>query len=132
MKKILTLFDYVFFRIYRFWVDQGDIVPETKGFLFLSLIQFLTLLDIVALIQHFTGYDNMISKLTFAPILVGIAFINYFRYYKDFDSKDWIGCWGDEPKQTRIRNGWFIGLYLLMALLFPVVYGYLKHNLHLI
>ena len=132
MKKVLDLFDYVFFRIYQFWLDQKDVAPETKGFLILSLMQSFTILDLLGLIQQFTGYDKIISKLTFVPVGIGIMIINYFRYEHNFDSSDWTDRWCNESRQARSRKGWLIALYLLLVLLFPAVYGFLKHNLQVI
>ena len=132
MKKVLNLFDYIFFRIYQFWLDQKDVAPETKGFLILSLMQFSTILDCLLLIQQFTGYDKLVSKSTLAPVLFSIAILNYFRYEHNFDSNDWTDRWCNESRQIRSRKGWLIALYLLLVLLFPAVYGFLKHNLQVI
>ena len=132
MEKVFNVFDYVFYQIYKLWLKEGDNVPVTLASVILSLIQFATILDLLLIVQQFTGYDKLVSKSTLAPVLIGIAMLNYFRYDKDFDPNNWTDRWTILTKKARIRNGFLIGLYAFLSLSFPIVYGLLKHNLHLI
>ena len=40
--------------------------------------------------------------------------------------------WENEEQKKKVRNGWFIGIYLVVSFLIPAVNGYLEHNLKVI
>jgi len=69
MKTAFLLFDYIFFRIYGFFKVRGDSAPETKGSLLLSLIQFLTILDVMILVKVIYDYPFP-TKYYFLPLLI--------------------------------------------------------------
>lgn len=132
MSNILSLFDYVYYRVYRSFKMRGDNVPDTKGSLILSLMQFLAILDILIAIKFVHDF-SLPSKLAFfLPLLVIIGVVNWYRYERDFDIEKLEVKWKNEDQRKRIINGCFIGLYLLISFLIPAVYGYLKYNLKVI
>lgn len=128
MKTAFLLFDYIFFRIYGFFKVRGDSAPETKGSLLLSLIQFLTILDVMILVKVIYDYPFP-TKYYFLPLLILLGVINWFRYERDFDTNTLDIQWKNEEKEKRLRNGWLIGLYFVMSFLIPALYGYLHVNL---
>lgn len=132
MNRLQSFFDYIFYRVYKFFQVRGDNVPDTKGSLILSLIQFLTILDIMVIVQFFHDYP-LPSKLGFfLPLLIIIGVINWYRYERNFDMEKLEDRWKNENQRQRVMRGWCIGLYLLTSFLIPAVYGYLKHNLKVI
>lgn len=126
MKNTLLLFDYIFYRIYKFFRDRGDGIPETAGSLLLSLIQFLTILDIMVIVKMIYDYPFPDNKYYFLPPLILLGVINWFRYEGNFDVSQLDAKWKDEEQSKKVKNGWLIGLYLLVSLFIPAVYGYLK------
>jgi hypothetical protein len=130
MNKILSLFEYIHYRGYRFFKEKGDNVPEFKGTLILSLMQFLTLINIVFIVQLIHNFP-IPSKFVFLPLLVGIGAIDWYLYERNFDAEKVELKW-KEGKRKRALNGWLIGIYFLISLLFPVTIGVLEHNLKLI
>lgn len=128
---MISLFDYIFYRIYKFSKEKGDFAPETNGSLLLSLIQSLTILDIMVLVRMIYDYPFP-SKWALAPVAILIAVLNWYRYEKIMEIEELEKRWGGEDRTKRIRNGWFIGLYLAMSFLIPAVHGYLEHNLKVI
>lgn len=128
MKLGLSLFDYIFYRIYGFFKEKGDNVPETKGSLLLSLMQFLTILDVMVFVKVIYDYPFP-TKYYFLPLLILLGVINWFRYERDFDIDMLDKQWKDEVKEKRLRNGWLIGLYFLTSFLIPALYGYLHVNI---
>lgn len=126
---MLKLFDYIFLRVYQYFKEKGDNVPDTKGSLILSLIQLFTILDVMVFVNLI--YDYAIpSKLGFfLPLMFVIGFINWYRYEKDFDLSELENRWKDEGQGKRITRGWLIGTYVALSFLIPAVYGYLKFNL---
>lgn len=123
---MFSLFDYIFYRIYKFFRVRGDGIPETAGTLLLSLIQFLTVLDIMVIVKMVYDYPFPENKYYFLPPLILLGVINWFRYERNFDISQFDGKWKDEEEKRKIKNGWLIGLYLLISFLIPAMYGYLK------
>jgi hypothetical protein len=110
------LFDYVFYRIYRFFNDKGDLVPETKGLVLLSLIQFVTILDMMIFVKIFYEYP-IPKKYYFIPLLLVVGAQNWYRYDKNLDLERLNRQWRGEQKGIRVRNGWLVGIYLLVSFL---------------
>jgi len=42
---MIVVFDYIFFRIFSFFREKGDSVPETMGTAVLTLMQVLIVID---------------------------------------------------------------------------------------
>jgi hypothetical protein len=123
---MVSLFDYIFYRIYKFFRGKGDGIPETAGTLLLSLMQFLTVLDIMVIVKMIYDYPFPDNKYYFLPPLILLGVINWFRYERNFDISQFDIKWKDEEEKRKIKNGWLIGLYLLISFLIPAMYGYLK------
>ena len=131
MNKIQFIFDYTFYRIYKFFEERKDVAPDTKGALILSLMQFLTILDIIVVIR--IGYHFPLpGKLYIFPLMALPAIINWFRYERNLNIESLELKWKSENQRRKIRNGWLISLYLLISFLIPAVSGYLEHNLKVI
>lgn len=132
MRNMLSLFDYIFYRIYGFFKEKGDGIPETAGSLLLSLVQFLTILDVMVLVKVIHDYPFPTTKYYFLPLLILLGVVNWLRYERNFDIEKLDNQWKNEDQKKKVRNGWFIGLYLLISFLIPAVYGYLSVNLKVI
>lgn len=128
---MISFFDYIFYRIYKFSKEKGDFAPETNGSLILSLIQFFTVLDIIVFIRLFYQFP-LPDKLFVLPVIIGLGVLNWYRYERKIDIEQLACRWKDEEQSKRTRNGWLIGIYLVVALLIPAVYGYLHVNAKLI
>jgi hypothetical protein len=128
MRKAQTLFDYIFYRIYKLFKEKGDNAPETKGTLILSMIQFLTFLDIVVFVRIIYPF-SLPDKLYIVPLVALPGVINWLRYERNFDIGQLDVKWKDEEPEKKIRNGWIIGIYLVVSFLIPAVHGYLEHNM---
>lgn len=128
MSKVISVFDYVHFRIYNFSKQKGDSSPETNGTLILTLLQCFTILDLMIAVQIIHDYPFP-SKYAFLPLLAIVGIVNWYRYERNFDAQKIEGKWQSEGKKNRVRNGWLIAVYMLIAFLIPPLYGYLKINL---
>jgi hypothetical protein len=126
MSKMISLFDYIFYRIYGFFKEKGDGIPETAGTLLLSLIQFFTILGIMVMVRMIYNYSFPANKYYFLLPLILLGVINWYRYEWNFDIGQFDVKWKDEEEKRKVRNGWLIGLYLLVSFLVPAVYGFLK------
>jgi hypothetical protein len=85
--RVILLFDYIYYRIYQFFKEKGDPVPETKGTLVLSLIQFFTIGDIVVFIKLARDFPSP-SKYYFLFVLISLAALNWIRYERKFEVQD--------------------------------------------
>lgn len=125
---MLKLFDYIYYRIYKFSKEKGDIAPETNGALILALMQFLTLLDLIIIGGILFNYSLPSSKYYFLPLGVLLGVINWYRYEKKLDIEQLVGKWENEDKKKSVLNGWLIVLYLLFFAAFPALYGMATHG----
>jgi len=131
MSRLQSFFDYIFYRIYKFSKERGDNAPETNGTLLLSLMQFLTILDIIVFVRIVYPFP-LPAKIYIIPLVALPAIINWLRYERNFDIDQLDVKWKDEQQKKKVRNGWFIGIYLVASFLIPAVHGYLEHNLKVI
>ncbi len=129
MEKTQLLFDYIFYRTYKFSKDRGDIAPSTNGTLLVSLMQFFTLLDIVVFVRMIFPFP-LPTKILILPFLALPVIINWLRYERKFDPQKLDNRWRDEKRKNKTRNGVLIVTYLLISILIPVVHGYLELNLN--
>ncbi len=126
--KLTTLFDYFFYRVYIFFRETGDNVPETKGSLILSLVQFLTLLDLVLIGSMIFNYDLPSTKYAFLPLIILIGIINWYRYEKAMDLNQLLSEWSSEDKSQNSQRGIVIVIYLVFTTVFPALYGMMTHG----
>jgi hypothetical protein len=127
-KYMIDLFDYIFYRVYKFY-QKRDSTPAIYASAVLSLMQFFSLLSILAIVRLF--YDFPIPQKYFIiPIILILIGINWFRYERDFDFKKLEGRWREENCRQRRQKGWLIVVSLITIVLFPILIGVLKHNLN--
>lgn len=126
MSKVQSVFEYIFYRVYRFSKERGDRAPETKGSLALSAMQFLVMLDIVVFVRIFYPFP-LPEKIYILPVVMLPAIINWLRYERNFDFERLELRWKNEDQKKKLRNGWLIGSGLVISFLIPVVGGYLEH-----
>ena len=122
------LFDYVFYRLFLFFKSRGDDPAGTSALLTLSLMQCLTLLDVVLLGKVFFIF-SFPPKAYFAVVLIGVAAWNWYKYNHKVELVDLEQKWKSESPAVQSAYGWGIGLYLLACFSVPIVYGYVTHNL---
>jgi energy-coupling factor transporter transmembrane protein EcfT len=131
MEKMKSFFGYIHYRVYLLFKEKGDNVPEFKGTLILSLIQCFTIVDIMVMVKIVYDYPFP-NKHFFLPLLIVVGFLNWYMYERNFDIKKLDCYWKNESPEVKARKGWLIASYILIAMLMPIVYGYLKVNLNVI
>jgi ABC-type amino acid transport system permease subunit len=133
IKKMMIWFDYVYYRVYVAYQKRKEPDPYMYATSIVALCQCLNFFIIDTIFKYFT--NMYITALLGKPILVIIMFIvlglNYRRYdhnnkrsYRKFHS-----IWKNEPKDVRHKRGWLVMIYILASVLFPIVYGFIKHNI---
>lgn len=99
MRKALSFFDYIYFRIFKFFKEKGDSVPEFSAVLVLSIVQSLTILDCVVLIRMLYPF-RLPDKIIVLPVIVGIGVMNWYRYEHNLDIEKLAYRWA-----MKIRKG---------------------------
>jgi hypothetical protein len=122
IKGVLVVFDYVFYRIYKFFRDKGDDVPRTKGSTILTIVQSLLVFDLANLVTYFGKLDSP-GKFYFVAIAVAIGIANWLRYERSRIILDLDTRWKTEDSQIHKQRGWYISLCFVFAVLFPIIYG---------
>lgn len=128
---MLNLFDYIYYRIYTFFLKQRDNVPETKGSVLLTALQCFTLLSGVALLTLVWDF-SLPPKIYLAPLIILIGVFNWYRYERNVDIEEFNDKWKDETSSERKKRGWLIVTFFIVVVLIPVSIGVLRHNLGLI
>lgn len=79
-------------------------------------MQFLIVIDIMFMIHDY----HIPNKFSFLPLLVVIGIINWYRYGRNLDIKKLRINGKMKMKKKKVKNGWFIGLCLLISFLIPM------------
>lgn len=124
------LFEYIFYRVYKLY-QRRDSSPEIYASGVLSVMQFFTLLSLLAIVRMIFDFP-IPSKYFIIPVLIALIAINWykFEYRLDFEKLD--NQWGNEDIILKRKRGWLILGYLIFCIVFPITIGILKHNLGLI
>jgi hypothetical protein len=94
-----------------------------------------------------TWVSLLLSTITLISLFVDLAFpqkyiiaivvivflgLNWYRYENQVDFDVFAKKWDKQEKQDRIYKGYLIATYTALVFLFPIVVGYLRHNLGVI
>jgi uncharacterized membrane protein YhaH (DUF805 family) len=129
--KVGSLFDYTFYRIYKFYSGKGNSFADSFASSLLTVMQCFAIIDIMVIVKLIHDY-TFPNKLVFVFLFLVVGGFNWYRYEKRVDIQKLDSQWKDEQQSTKVRNGWMIVLYLITALLIPAVFGYLRVNLKVI
>jgi hypothetical protein len=124
MNRVINFFDYIFYRIYSFFNKRKDDIADEKATSIVAIIQVAIILDILVILMNFNIYEipeKFQNKWYAAPFLIIIYILNYYRYKKKFKKTGYAlfhEKWGNETRETIVRNGWLIVFFI-----FFVVFG---------
>ena len=127
----MIVFDYVYYRLYKLFkfLKYGSDADLTASYA-LSTIQCFLIMNFVFFIQILWPFE-IPSKWYVLPIVVFLIIFNWYRYEKKFDITDFELKWKNENKSIKLMRGWITAILSIILILYPLVYGYLAHNLHL-
>lgn len=118
MKRVASLLDYIYYRVYNFFTERDDSIPEFSATLVISLFQFLVLIDCMFVVKIFYDYAFP-NKFAFLPILIVLAVFNWNRYERSQKIHKLTNQWKNENNKQKRMHDWFIGLSLLISFLIP-------------
>ena len=128
----MRLIDYVFFRVYRFYKTKKDAIPTFMGCgvitvaLFFSLLTLLVILNLVFKAK----LELLINKpLALLIMAVTLGLLNW-RYNNQQLIESLEEKYSEEGPPKRRRNAFYIFMYIVFVLFTPIIYSFLKHNLH--
>lgn len=121
MQRLLALSDYLFYRISNFFRNHGDKVSNTSALSILSILEFFTLLDLLAIVQITFDLPNP-PKIYALGVAVILLFINLKRYETELILKKIKNKWVDEKISIRRRNDILIVSYMILSILSPLVF----------
>jgi hypothetical protein len=128
---VIKLFDYIFYRIYKFYTGQGNKLADSFASSLLTVMQCFTIIGIMVMVKIVRDY-TFPDKLLFVLFFVIIGGLNWYRYEHKIDLQRLVSQWKDEDQSKKAKKGWLIVIYLIVALSIPIVYGYLHVNAKLI
>lgn len=132
MNKLMTWFDYVYYRVYIAYQKRKDPDPCIYARAIVTLVQcmnfFIPMVILEDIFQLYTLPETKKAKPFLIIFMLIILVLNYRRYkIKNFEKLNKI--WSDESKRVRRIRGWLVMIYILLSVLFPVIYGFIKHNI---
>lgn len=123
------MFDYIYFRTFIWYKGKNDSNPALMAELVITVLigcQIFTLLTI----GSFWMFDfPMIQKWQTLILGIFVYCVIRYRYRSTVDLKDLEVKWENESDPVRNRRGWGIILLITFSIFFPILIGYLRHNL---
>lgn len=127
----MKLIDYIFYRVYSFYKDKKDSTPVAMGCLVLSMMLLLSVLSLS--VTSNLIFRTKLEKYANKPLIVGAFLLTLFVFWKRYKKEKIIALLTERYKgeidSLKRRRALYIAFYILVVLLTPIVYGYLKHNL---
>ena len=134
MKKIIYLYDYIFYRVYSFFQRRKDDISDEKATNLVVTLQCFLMIDIFIIVRLI--FDFEINRqyyhkwLLGLPLVLLIGIYNHRRYKKRFKKDNYMKfnlLWKDEINFKKKRNGWLIITYMLFSIIIlPVLYTLLR------
>lgn len=144
MKKLLDIFDYIFYRSYlffsshRYFAGMEDIDA-------ISMMFFAIFIPVAFLLGCIFRYSNIMFDSTYPARFIGMLIffiVGYFplmkRYMfnksiKKYNYRVFKERWGNEDSKLQKRRGWFVVLlFVNNILIFPIVGFVLMHYLEIL
>ena len=126
---MIRFYNYAFYRVYQKYIQWSDDQAYTTALSYVSLLQFLLLLDIETLLSSVNILPRNVpnNRIFSLPVGLLIWYINNKRYASKH--VEIIQHYDSHPDPYRKRNGYLVLLVMIIEMLIPMVIGYMRHNL---
>jgi hypothetical protein len=124
----MKYFDYIYYRVFSTYQKWREPDPWIYASILIALLQFLNLLVIYLIVDGLINTSANLKPVIVVLIVVLIG-LNFQRYSKVKPYEKMKDLWKDEQKEAKKKRGWFIFLYIIISVLLPIAYGFIKHNL---
>lgn len=124
----MKYFDYIYYRVFSTYQKWREPNPWIYASILVALLQFLNLL-VIYLITDVLINTTANLKPVIVVLIVVLIGLNFQRYNKVKPYEKMKNLWKDEQKASKKKRGWLIILYIIISVLLPISYGFIKHNL---
>jgi len=101
------------------------------GILIVSLLISMLLFSLFTILTLFFFPMPNIIKWQSLVVLTIIFILVKYRYNNLINFENLNKKWGNESKKNKYKRGWSIILLLVFSIAFPILIGYLRHNVGL-
>lgn len=117
---VLEIFDYVYYRIYAYYIrfKSERASAGLTSTLVLSLMQSFNLLTFFLLYELFTGIELKeagIYGYHFVLVAMGVLVLNIVRYLVPKRIFPLVEKWGQEEMEVRKKKGYRIVAYIIIS-----------------
>lgn len=124
----MKYFDYIYYRVYSTYKKWKEPNPWIYASMLVALMQFLNLLVIYLIVDELINTSTNLKPVIIVLIVLLIG-LNFQRYNKVKPYEKLKDSWKNEQKELKKKMGWFIVLYIIISVLLPIAYVFIKHNL---
>lgn len=127
----MKVFDYIYYRTYCWYRVKNDPNHHLMGILIVSLLISMLLFSLFTMLTLFFFPMPNIIKWQSLVVLTIIFILVKYRYNNLVNFGNLNNKWGNESKKDKYKRGWSFILLLVFSIAFPILIGYLKHNVGL-
>ncbi|GJM61414.1 hypothetical protein [Persicobacter diffluens] len=128
----MNVFDYCYFRICQFYINNKDKEPEYSGILILSLLQVFIVYDFFFFLKILFGekfislFSEDLLEYWILPVIILFPVKNYFRYIRsDMFKSVGKNLLKNESVRDRKRNNLKLFILVLVIAFSSIVCGLL-------
>lgn len=127
----MKFIDYVYYRTYSWYKSKNDLNYHLSGIIIVSILLAMILFSFLTILTLFFFPMPKIEKWHSFIFALTILFFNLYRYNKLVDYGQLHNKWRNENEKLKYRKGCFIVFLLFISIFFPILIGFLRHNLGL-
>jgi hypothetical protein len=116
MGILLRSFDYVYYRICRWYMNQNDSSPGITALIIISLLQFVNAFSLFILLCLALKIHPTLSRVVPVISTITLLVLNGFRY-NSLNYEVLSNRWVNEDTLQGKRNGNKVRLYVLLSFL---------------
>jgi hypothetical protein len=124
----MNYFDYIYYRVYSIYQKWREPDPWIYASILVALMQFLNLLVIYLIVDELINTSVNLKPIIIV-LIVALIGLNFQRYKNVKPYEKIENFWKDEQKESKKKKGWVIVFYIIISVLLPIAYGFIKHNL---
>ena len=132
---MMKIFDYIFYRVFMYYLHKKDSTTQMTASIVLSLIQLFLLLDIFVIVRIIYEYPipENFNKFWALPLIIVVFTFNWLKYVKNKDrleTKKLLRIkWENEELTIKKKRGFLVLTLIMIVISMPIIYGIVRHNI---